>query len=144
MVRVGGGWETLEEFLVRNDPCRGKRNGGLQRRASFGAGGRRRPAASSTVGPHQRSLCSTPSSRSRHSSRNWLIWHHSCTIPYLRYLTFSPVEAALSMIENSRCAGHFCSFCCNFVDFTNAMVKKWPSLHGILILRCSTAKRLWN
>ena len=24
MVRVGGGWETLQEFLGKNDPCRGK------------------------------------------------------------------------------------------------------------------------
>ena len=24
MVRVGGGWEPLEEFLSKNDPCRGK------------------------------------------------------------------------------------------------------------------------
>jgi dystonin len=24
MVRVGGGWCSLEEFLVKNDPCRGK------------------------------------------------------------------------------------------------------------------------
>ena len=25
MVRVGGGWVALDEFLVKNDPCRGKR-----------------------------------------------------------------------------------------------------------------------
>lgn len=24
MVRVGGGWTALDEFLVKNDPCRGK------------------------------------------------------------------------------------------------------------------------
>jgi len=24
MVRVGGGWTALDEFLVRHDPCRGK------------------------------------------------------------------------------------------------------------------------
>ena len=24
MVRVGGGWEPLEEFLRKHDPCRGK------------------------------------------------------------------------------------------------------------------------
>ena len=23
MVRVGGGWTALDEFLVRHDPCRG-------------------------------------------------------------------------------------------------------------------------
>lgn len=26
MVRVGGGWMALDEFLVKNDPCRGKRS----------------------------------------------------------------------------------------------------------------------
>ncbi|CAF4289266.1 unnamed protein product, partial [Adineta steineri] len=25
MVRVGGGWTALDEFLVRHDPCRGNR-----------------------------------------------------------------------------------------------------------------------
>ena len=24
MVRVGGGWCALDEFLVKNDPCRGE------------------------------------------------------------------------------------------------------------------------
>lgn len=24
MVRVGGGWTALDEFLVKNDPCRGE------------------------------------------------------------------------------------------------------------------------
>lgn len=24
MVRVGGGWVALDEFLLKNDPCRGK------------------------------------------------------------------------------------------------------------------------
>uniref|UniRef100_A0A8D0FZT7 Microtubule actin crosslinking factor 1 n=1 Tax=Strix occidentalis caurina TaxID=311401 RepID=A0A8D0FZT7_STROC len=28
MVRVGGGWMALDEFLVKNDPCRGKRHSG--------------------------------------------------------------------------------------------------------------------
>ena len=37
MVRVGGGWETLNEFLVKNDPCRGKDTiVVLQRRSSPG------------------------------------------------------------------------------------------------------------
>ena len=26
MVRVGGGWEPLKEFLEKNDPCRGNRH----------------------------------------------------------------------------------------------------------------------
>lgn len=25
MVRVGGGWVALDEFLQKNDPCRGKK-----------------------------------------------------------------------------------------------------------------------
>ena len=28
MVRVGGGWVALDEFLVKNDPCRGAWCGG--------------------------------------------------------------------------------------------------------------------
>ncbi|XP_054254612.1 epiplakin, partial [Indicator indicator] len=30
MVRVGGGWIALDEFLVKNDPCRGAHGGGLR------------------------------------------------------------------------------------------------------------------
>uniref|UniRef100_A0A8C3VFF4 Microtubule actin crosslinking factor 1 n=1 Tax=Catharus ustulatus TaxID=91951 RepID=A0A8C3VFF4_CATUS len=30
MVRVGGGWMALDEFLVKNDPCRGKHSGTRQ------------------------------------------------------------------------------------------------------------------
>lgn len=26
MVRVGGGWMSLDEFLIKNDPCRGSIN----------------------------------------------------------------------------------------------------------------------
>ena len=104
MVRIGGGWETLEEFLVRNDPCRGKRNGGLQRRASFGVGAYRRPASSPAVVHNHRSLCSTPS-RSRHSSRNSLFnWSHVCTIPFLRCLIFSWILIFFSIFHRSRCA----------------------------------------
>ena len=29
MVRVGGGWVALDEFLVKNDPCRGELLGEL-------------------------------------------------------------------------------------------------------------------
>ena len=29
MVRVGGGWVALDEFLVKNDPCRGETSGRL-------------------------------------------------------------------------------------------------------------------
>jgi hypothetical protein len=79
MVRIGGGWETLEEFLVRNDPCRGRR---VNRRPSYYQGmnpptayGYGRPASSPPVmmlGTGLRpvgsnSCCSTPQ-RSRHSS----------------------------------------------------------------------------
>lgn len=78
MVRIGGGWETLEEFLVRNDPCRGRR---VQRRPSYYQGmnpaspGYGRPRSSPPVmmlGTGLRpvgcgSNCSTPQ-RSRHSS----------------------------------------------------------------------------
>ena len=30
MVRVGGGWVALDEFLVKNDPCRGESGDRIQ------------------------------------------------------------------------------------------------------------------
>ena len=30
MVRVGGGWMALDEFLVKNDPCRGNFSNNLK------------------------------------------------------------------------------------------------------------------
>jgi hypothetical protein len=35
MVRVGGGWEALDEFLVKNDPCRAKGRTNLELRERF-------------------------------------------------------------------------------------------------------------
>lgn len=34
MVRVGGGWMALDEFLVKNDPCRGERRSHTNMKAS--------------------------------------------------------------------------------------------------------------
>ncbi|CAL8109099.1 unnamed protein product [Orchesella dallaii] len=80
MVRIGGGWETLEEFLIRNDPCRVRK---VVRRPSYYQGMNPanilgRPASSPPVmmlGTGLRpcgSSCPTPQ-RSRHSSRSSLI-----------------------------------------------------------------------
>lgn len=80
MVRIGGGWETLEEFLIRNDPCRVRK---VVRRPSYYQGMNPgtpygRPASSPPVmmlGTGLRpcgSSCPTPQ-RSRHSSRGSLI-----------------------------------------------------------------------
>ncbi|PAA57559.1 hypothetical protein BOX15_Mlig009556g1 [Macrostomum lignano] len=35
MVRVGGGWQALDEFLVKNDPCRAKGRTNLELREKF-------------------------------------------------------------------------------------------------------------
>jgi len=35
MVRVGGGWEALDEFLVKNDPCRAKGRTNVELREQF-------------------------------------------------------------------------------------------------------------
>jgi len=35
MVRVGGGWVTLDEFLVKNDPCRAKGRTNIELREQF-------------------------------------------------------------------------------------------------------------
>ena len=70
MVRVGGGWMALDEFLVKNDPCRAKgrtnielrerfilADGVSQSMASFGRSKRSRsPSESSTGSTSARSL----------------------------------------------------------------------------------------
>ncbi|XP_063718492.1 microtubule-actin cross-linking factor 1-like isoform X8 [Symsagittifera roscoffensis] len=53
MVRVGGGWQALEEFLVKNDPCRDCRS--QRRRTKTSVGGL------PNGGYSFNSLCSTPS-----------------------------------------------------------------------------------
>jgi len=35
MVRVGGGWMALDEFLVKNDPCRGLSHSRVQLSSSM-------------------------------------------------------------------------------------------------------------
>jgi len=35
MVRVGGGWMALDEFLVKNDPCRGLSHNRVQLSSSM-------------------------------------------------------------------------------------------------------------
>lgn len=35
MVRVGGGWASLDEFLIKHDPCRGKNDLALLLLVSF-------------------------------------------------------------------------------------------------------------
>ncbi|XP_019478260.1 microtubule-actin cross-linking factor 1-like [Meleagris gallopavo] len=35
MVRVGGGWMALDEFLVKNDPCRARGRTNLELREKF-------------------------------------------------------------------------------------------------------------
>jgi hypothetical protein len=35
MVRVGGGWMALDEFLVKNDPCRAKGRTNVELREQF-------------------------------------------------------------------------------------------------------------
>ncbi|XP_038059206.1 GAS2-like protein 1 [Patiria miniata] len=45
MVRIGGGWDTLEHYLDKHDPCKCKlhRSGGRSRANSFGSNYRRSP-----------------------------------------------------------------------------------------------------
>ncbi len=74
MVRIGGGWETLEEFLVRNDPCRGRRSvrrpsyyQGMNPASHFGRPQSSPPVMMLGTGLRPFSSYSTPQ-RSRHSS----------------------------------------------------------------------------
>lgn len=50
MVRIGGGWETLEEFLVRNDPCRNSAAAGSASSSRRGSRVLSASAASTPVG----------------------------------------------------------------------------------------------
>ncbi|XP_022105139.1 uncharacterized protein LOC110987042 [Acanthaster planci] len=45
MVRIGGGWDTLEHYLDKHDPCKCKlhRSGGRSRTSSFGSNYRKSP-----------------------------------------------------------------------------------------------------
>ena len=40
MVRVGGGWMALDEFLVKNDPCRGNFSNKFQVKNEYYLGSR--------------------------------------------------------------------------------------------------------
>uniref|UniRef100_A0A4W5Q0N5 Microtubule actin crosslinking factor 1 n=1 Tax=Hucho hucho TaxID=62062 RepID=A0A4W5Q0N5_9TELE len=97
MVRVGGGWMALDEFLVKNDPCRARGRTNLELRekfilpegasqglAAFRSRGRRSKPGSRTASPTRSSssashsahscasLPSTPSSNSRGYAKPWL------------------------------------------------------------------------
>ncbi|KAJ3609549.1 hypothetical protein NHX12_024069 [Muraenolepis orangiensis] len=98
MVRVGGGWMALDEFLVKNDPCRARGRTNLELRekfilpegaqglAAFRSRGRRSKPGSRTASPTRSSssashsahscasLTSTPPTptASSSSSRPWL------------------------------------------------------------------------
>uniref|UniRef100_A0AAZ3QLQ9 Microtubule-actin cross-linking factor 1-like n=1 Tax=Oncorhynchus tshawytscha TaxID=74940 RepID=A0AAZ3QLQ9_ONCTS len=97
MVRVGGGWMALDEFLVKNDPCRARGRTNLELRekfilpegashglAAFRSRGRRSKPGSRTASPTRSSssashsahscasLPSAPSSNSRGYAKPWL------------------------------------------------------------------------
>lgn len=66
MVRVGGGWEALDEFLVKNDPCRAKGRTNVELREQFVLA----PGVSQTMTPFRSKQRDTtsPSSQSRLST----------------------------------------------------------------------------
>ncbi|XP_043207067.1 microtubule-actin cross-linking factor 1-like isoform X6 [Amphibalanus amphitrite] len=59
MVRVGGGWEALDEFLVKNDPCRAKGRTNVELREQFILA----PGVSQSLAPFK-SKAGSPSPRS--------------------------------------------------------------------------------
>uniref|UniRef100_A0A8B9VJ33 Microtubule-actin cross-linking factor 1 n=1 Tax=Anas zonorhyncha TaxID=75864 RepID=A0A8B9VJ33_9AVES len=68
MVRVGGGWMALDEFLVKNDPCRGEKfilpEGASQGMTPFRSRGRRSKPSSRAASPTR---SSSSASQSNHS-----------------------------------------------------------------------------
>uniref|UniRef100_A0A4W5PXY9 Microtubule actin crosslinking factor 1 n=1 Tax=Hucho hucho TaxID=62062 RepID=A0A4W5PXY9_9TELE len=114
MVRVGGGWMALDEFLVKNDPCRARGRTNLELRekfilpegasqglAAFRSRGRRSKPGSRTASPTRSSssashsahscasLPSTPSSNSRGYAKPWLAHSKTPTPTKLNILFFS-------------------------------------------------------
>nr|CAG4648005.1 EOG090X085T [Moina brachiata]SVE93081.1 EOG090X085T [Moina brachiata] len=88
MVRVGGGWVALEEFLVKNDPCRDGSapktpTTGVRRTPSFqrpDSSGRNRPGSSSTL-PRKSSAAPESSVRARNPSGSSAGMSHSPSGP---------------------------------------------------------------
>ncbi|XP_029140210.1 epiplakin [Protobothrops mucrosquamatus] len=71
MVRVGGGWTALDEFLVKNDPCRVKGRTNLkinERYLSPGLLGRKGAGSQSAPASKMLSPCCSTSSLSQYSS----------------------------------------------------------------------------
>ncbi|XP_013787345.1 dystonin-like, partial [Limulus polyphemus] len=73
MVRVGGGWMALDEFLVKNDPCRAKRRTNLELREQFTLA----KGVSQSMSPFR----PKPSSNASQSSRSESSFGHTGSIP---------------------------------------------------------------
>uniref|UniRef100_A0A8C1VKP3 Dystonin n=1 Tax=Cyprinus carpio TaxID=7962 RepID=A0A8C1VKP3_CYPCA len=97
MVRVGGGWMALDEFLVKNDPCRAKGRTNVELRekfilpegttqvmASFRYRGRRSRPSSRGASPNRsnssHSCPTTPQHLTRNYDKPWLTNSKSATL----------------------------------------------------------------
>uniref|UniRef100_A0A8D2QKF1 Dystonin n=1 Tax=Zonotrichia albicollis TaxID=44394 RepID=A0A8D2QKF1_ZONAL len=90
MVRVGGGWMALDEFLVKNDPCRAKGRTNVELREKFIlADG----ASQSMAAFRPRGRRSRPSSRgaSPNRSTSLLCYHSLCCICFSQICTLMPI-----------------------------------------------------
>ncbi|XP_031222971.1 dystonin isoform X16 [Mastomys coucha] len=75
MVRVGGGWMALDEFLVKNDPCRAKGRTNMELREKFIlADG----ASQGMAAFRPRGRRSRPSSRGASPNRSTSVSSHAC------------------------------------------------------------------
>ncbi|KAM4606986.1 dystonin [Polymixia lowei] len=85
MVRVGGGWMALDEFLVKNDPCRAKGRTNMELREKFIL-----PEGTTQVMAcfRPRGRRSRPSSRAASPTRSTS--SHSCPVPSNPAVTSTP------------------------------------------------------
>uniref|UniRef100_A0A672ICS4 Dystonin n=1 Tax=Salarias fasciatus TaxID=181472 RepID=A0A672ICS4_SALFA len=90
MVRVGGGWMALDEFLVKNDPCRAKGRTNVELREKFIL-----PEGTTQVMAsfRYRGRRSRPSSRG--ASPNRSTSSQSCPVPSHQAATSTPKSAAV-------------------------------------------------
>jgi len=118
MVRVGGGWQALDEFLVKNDPCRAKGRTNTELREKFilsdnvvGQGmssfTTRPSAASSRLSGGLRSGSTTPVGNNHHHHHSHHHHHHPTTPVNVQRGTTPDREVSAIMSRKPREASSF-------------------------------------
>ncbi|XP_072579852.1 microtubule-actin cross-linking factor 1 isoform X9 [Vulpes vulpes] len=101
MVRVGGGWMALDEFLVKNDPCRARGRTNIELREKFilpeGASQGMTPFRSRGRRSKPSSRAASPTRSSSSASQS----NHSCTS--MPSSPATPASGTKTPLQSSRC-----------------------------------------